>query len=125
MQLLLLIFVFWSVYPRYFKRDKVIHDINYTAGVMEDVHPDLFAMISKADLTAHTDSIENTLPEKISEAGAYRVFSEVFAPVHDGHTGCRWNNIYTLRGSGLFRKILPLRLIIVGNKIFVTKDYQG
>jgi len=120
-QLLMAGLVSWSLTPRYFAREKVVADIDYAARVMEDVHPDLYATISKKEFDAATDSIKRTLPVKVSHVETYKILRKVFAQIKDGHTSAGWNFSYNPI-SILFRKTLPYRLAVKGNRLFVVQN---
>jgi hypothetical protein len=114
--------ILWSASPRYFTREQVINDIDYAIRVAEDVHPNLYAVISKESFYSKTDSIKRLLHENVSDAEAYRTFSKVFSQIHDGHTR-GGENFFSNRGSGLFRKTLPYEFDIRNENIFVSKNY--
>jgi len=46
---------------------------------MEDVHPDLYAVISKDKLDYKIDSIKKTIPESLSEVEVYKVINTVYS----------------------------------------------
>jgi len=122
-QLFLLVFILWSVYPRQFTGDQIKKDIDYAKVFMEDVHPDLYAVISKDKLDYKIDSIKRTIPESLAEVEAYKVLSTIFSNINDAHTMLSLNN-YLRRGAIFFRKVPPYRLRVINDKIFVLKNYS-
>ena len=114
--------ILWSATPRYFSRNQVIKDIDYAIKIAEDVHPNLYAVISKESFYAKTDSIKKTFPEKMSDAAAYRTLGRIFSQIQDGHTGGGWN-FFDKRGSGAFRKTLPYKINIKDERLFISKNY--
>jgi C-terminal processing protease CtpA/Prc len=123
LQIVIVSLILWSATPRYFSREQVTNDIDYAVKLMEDVHPNFYAIISKDAFYSKTDSIKKSLPEKVSEAEAFRTFEMVFSQIHDAHTGVNMMNFFIKRGSGPFRKILPYKLKIENERIFVAKNY--
>jgi len=122
-QFFLLFFVLWSIYPRQYSREQVIKDIDYAKVFMEDVHPDLYAVISKDKLDYKIDSIKKTIPESLSEVEVYKVINTVYSNLKDAHTRLTLNN-YLRRGAMFFRKVPPYRLRVINDKIFVLKNYS-
>jgi len=122
-QLFLLVFILWSIYPRQFTGDQIKKDIDYAKVFMEDVHPDLYAVIDKDKLDYKIDSIKRTIPESIAEVEAYKVLNTIFSNIKDAHTKFTLNN-YLKRGAILFRKVPPYRLRVFNDKIFVLKNYS-
>ena len=114
--------ILWSATPRYFSRNQVIKDIDYAIKIAEDVHPNLYAVISKESFYAKTDSIKKTFPEKMSDAAAYRTLRRIFSQIQDGHTGGGWN-FFSNRDAGVFRKTLPYKINIQDERLFVSKNY--
>lgn len=121
-QIVLLSLILWSATPRYFSSEQLISDINYAVKVAEDVHPNLYATIGKEDFLSKTDSIKKSLPEKISDAEAYKTLRRIFALIQDGHTGGGWN-FFSKRGAEAFRKTLPYKIDIRNERMFVSKNY--
>jgi hypothetical protein len=113
--------ILWSATPRYFSRDQVINDIDYAIKVMEDVHPNLYAVRSKKVFTATTDSLKRLLPLKVSEVQADKTIRTIFSQLHDGHTGEGFN-FFKKRLSVLFRKTLPYIIDIKNDRLFVVKN---
>lgn len=114
--------ILWSATPRYFSREQVVNDIDYAIKVTEDVHPNLYAIISKETFSAKADSIKKSLPLKVSDAEAYRTLGKIFSQIGDGHTGMGMN-FYVNRLSLMFRKTLPYKIAIKNERLFVAKNY--
>jgi hypothetical protein len=121
-QLTIIGLILWSATTRYFYREKVINDIDYAIKVLEDVHPNLYAVTSKKAFIAATDSLKRLLPVKVSDVQAYKTFSKLFSQIRDGHT-CAEQNFYTNRLSLLFRKTLPYKIVIKNERLYVVKNY--
>lgn len=122
LQVLLLILILWSLYPRKFSKDQVIKDIEFAKVLMEDVHPDLYAVLEKDKLDFIIDSVESTIPKSLSEVDVYKVLNSIYSNVKDAHTKVTLNN-YLKRGAVLFRKVPPYRFKIIDSKMFVLKNY--
>jgi hypothetical protein len=121
LQIVIFSLILWSATPRYFSREQVTNDIDYAVKLMEDVHPNLYAVISKDAFYLKTDSIKRSLPEKISDAEAFRVLSKVSSQIHDAHTHL---GFYWKRGALMFRKSLPYKFDIRNEKLFVSANYS-
>ncbi len=122
LQIAIISLILWSATPRFFSRDQIISDIDYSIKVMEDVHPNLYSVISKEAFYLKSDSIKRTLPEKVSDADAYKTLKRIFSQIQDGHTGGGWN-FFSRRGAGIFRKTLPYRIDIRNDRLFVSGNY--
>jgi hypothetical protein len=122
LQIVIIILILWSATPRYFSREQVSNDIDYSIKVMEDVHPNLYSVISKDSFSTKTDSIKKLLPLKVSEIEAYKTLSKIFSQIGDGHTGGGWK-FYSNRLAGLFRNTLPYKIDIKNERLFVAKNY--
>lgn len=115
--------ILWSASPRDFSRDDVIDDIDYAIRIMEDVHPNLYHNLSKDAFYLKADSIKQTLPEKITDAEAFKILRSTFSMIRDGHTGGGWN-FFSNRGAGMLKRTLPYRIEIRNERLFVTKNYN-
>jgi hypothetical protein len=122
LQIVIMSLILWSATPRYFSREQVVKDIDYAIKVAEDVHPNLYAVISKEAFLTKTDSIKKSLPLKMSDIEAYKTLSKILAQIGDGHTTVD-ENFYTNRLSLLFRKTLPYKIVIKNEHLFVAKNY--
>lgn len=122
LQLIIIGLILWSATTRYFSREKVINDIDYAIKVMEDVHPNLYAKISKEEFIARTDSIKELLPLKVSDVESYKALRKIFSQIGDGHTGGGWN-FFSNRMAILFRKTLPYKIDVKNERLFVSKNY--
>ena len=47
LQIVIMSLILWSATPRYYSHEQINKDIDYAIKVMEDVHPNLYAVISK------------------------------------------------------------------------------
>lgn len=122
LQLAIVSLILWSATTRYFAREKVINDIDYAIKVVEDVHPNLYAVISKNAFIATTDSLKRLLPIQVSDVEAYKTLREIFSQIGDGHTGGGWN-FFSNRKTFLFRKALPYKIEVKNERLFVSKNY--
>ncbi|MFA5772909.1 MAG: S41 family peptidase [Thermoplasmata archaeon] len=122
LQVVIMSLILWSATPRYFSREQVVKDINYAIKVAEDVHPNLYAIISKDSFYANTDSIKKSLPEKMSDAETDKTFRRIFSHIQDAHTG-PGTVIFMKRLAFLFRKTLPYKIVIKNERLFVAKNY--
>jgi Periplasmic protease len=122
LQLVIVSLILWSASNRYFAREKVINDIDYSIKIMEDVHPNLYAEISKKAFIAKTDSLKRLLPLKVSDVEAYKTLRKIFSQLRDGHTGGGWN-FFSNRMAILFRKSFPYKIEIKNERMFVSKNY--
>lgn len=122
LQIAIISLILWSATPRYFSHEQVVKDINYAIKVAEDVHPNLYAMISKESFYAKTDSIKKSLPEKISDAEADKTLRRIFSLTQDAHTGTGMT-IFMKRLALLFRRTLPYKIDIKNERLFVAKNY--
>lgn len=123
LQLALCVFIIWSVYSRSFNKTQLYSDIDYAKTFMEDVHPNLYAVIDENKFSWIIDSLETTIPLEISEIEAMKFQGAILSNLKDGHTGLSMNN-YLKRGSILFRKVLPYRFKIKDDKIYILKNYS-
>jgi Peptidase family S41 len=121
-QTIIVAFVIWSMFPRYFDKQQVFDDIEFARLFMEDVHPDIYAETDRSEFDRTISSIKAATPEKVSEAAAHKIFSSVFAGLKDAHTAYSMNN-YLSRGSILFRKTPPHRFRVLDQKLYVSKNY--
>jgi hypothetical protein len=122
MQIGIISLILWCAAPRYFSREQVVSDINYAIKVAEDVHPNMYAMISKESFYAKTDSIKNSLPEKLSDAKADKASRRIFSFIQDAHTGTGMT-IFMKRFAFLFRKTLPYKIDVINKQLFISKNY--
>jgi len=122
LQILIVSLILWIVAPRYFSREQVITDIDYAIKIMEDVHPNLYAIISKDAFYFKTDSIKKALPLKVSDAQLCKTLGKIFSSIGDGHTG--GGGDFLCKGiSTLFRKTLPYKIDVKNDRLFVAKNY--
>ena len=122
LQILILSVILSTVKTRYFYRDQVINDIDCAVKLMEDVHPNLYAKISKKDFFTTTDSLKSLLPLKISDIEAFKTLCKILSQIGDGHTTCVWDYFLNWK-SVFFRKTFPYDVEIKNERIFVTKNY--
>jgi hypothetical protein len=122
LQIFILSLILWSATPRHFSRNQILDDIDYAIKISEDVHPNLYSSISKADFYFITDSIKKLMPKKVSDASAYKAIRKIFSLVHDAHTAPTIKFFFK-RGSGFFMKTLPCKLEIKDERVFISKNY--
>ncbi len=121
-QLMLFGLILRSATPIYFAREKVIADIDYAIKIMENIHPNLYHSISKNEFSKKCESLKILLPEKVSAIYINRLLHNITSMVRDGHTYV-YNPYDYQYYNYLFRKILPYRLSIKNDKMFVVENY--
>ncbi len=120
--MLLLIAVYFS-YPDYIEKEQAVEDLDFFVQTLENVHPDLYHNIGREQFhTLVKDSKEN-LPERITLEEWFKEISKITAVIKDGHTGPDFS---FLANSGIlfFKKIFPYKIRIIGEGIFVIKNYS-
>lgn len=122
-QLLLCFYIFGSIHPREFSKKKVSDDIDNAVISMEDIHPNIYAKISKNHLAKIIDSIKISLPENVIDTDLFKVFASITALTNDAHTQLSLDN-FLERGSILFRKVPPYSFRIKNDKIYILKNYS-
>ena len=108
---------------RYLSKSEVISDIDYAVKVAEDVHPCLYAVISKDSFQQKVDSIKRLLPDMVIDIDANKSIRKVFALLHDGHTGLDGYS-YRYKPASFFDKNLPYKFAVVNDRIFVVDNYS-
>ena len=122
LQVLLLLFIVWSAYPRSYSRQEVCKDLDNSIALMEDIHPDLYTAIEQDSLATIIDTVKAAIPLKVPDTQAYQIFSMIVSRIKDGHTALALDN-FIQRGSILFRKVPPYQFRIMGEKVYLLKNY--
>ena len=122
LQLLLCGMIIWSSYPLGYTKEEVADDLDQLVVLMEDIHPDLYAVTHKESVYRVLDSLKLSLKPKVSENEVYRIFATLTASIKDAHTGLDLKN-FIKRGSVFFRKVPPYVFRIKDNKIYILKNY--
>ena len=120
-QILIFSCIQWSLSDPGYTRQQVVKDIDYAIKTLEDVHPDPYTTISRADFYHNVDSIKQVIPEKVSALQAYKILRMILSPIQEGHTNIGLN-YFTKRIA--IRKTLPYRLLINKDRIFIAKNYS-
>lgn len=101
-----------------FTRAQIAGDIEFFIKNAEDIHPNLYHDISKADLAAKTDSLVATLPDELSDMQAFCAFARATAFINEGHTGVDLpQSIKAARKAGTL-KMIPLQVTDYDNGYF-------
>jgi len=122
LQVFLLIFILWSSTPKYCNKEQIVADIENAQVYMEDIHPNLYAYISKNKIETLKNSLIDKIPEKITDIETYKIFSEFFAYFKDGHILFNIDN-YLKRGGILTKNIPPYRFKLKNGKLYIIKNY--
>ncbi|MBI9073355.1 MAG: hypothetical protein JEY94_17265 [Melioribacteraceae bacterium] len=122
LQVFLCLFILWSISPRVYSKNQVSNDIDNAMVLMEDIHPNLYSTIDKTSLANIIDSLKYTMPQEVTDVEVYKTFGSIISNIKDGHTTLDMDN-YLKRGSILFRKVLPCNFRIIGDKIYILKNY--
>lgn len=122
LQVVMCLFVIWSVHPASFSKEQICTDIDNSIALMEDIHPDLYASIEKDKLVAVIDSIKTQMPAIVSDVEACKIFGLITSQIKDGHTGLAIDN-FIKRGSILFSKVPPYSFRIMDDKIYLLKNF--
>jgi|GEM_PF-3549094 len=121
-QTLVLSIISWSIFPRMHYKEDIVKDIDFAIKTMEDVHPNLYAYTSKNDFDQKVDSIKNSLQKKESETKVFKIFCEILSSVQDAHTMTDFTFPFK-RGAFIFRKTLPYKFKVKGDRIFIEKNH--
>jgi len=123
LQIFLSLLILWSVYPRYFLKDQLLNDIDYTIRKVESVHPDMYEYISKEEFNSFVDSTINIIDNKIHETEALQIIAKILDKIQDGHTTISYKNVMK-RGAFIFRKTMPYKVKVINNKLYVIDNFR-
>lgn len=115
-------FFIWSIYPQTYSKEQVIADVDKAIALMEEIHPDLYAVIDESTFDLKIDSLKTAMPPKVTESELYKIFGSITNYIGDAHTQLPIDFSGQKVRMGL-QKSLPYRFRIKDNKIYLLKNY--
>ncbi|BDU51190.1 hypothetical protein HLVA_17590 [Haliovirga abyssi] len=88
----------------------------------EDIHVNFYARVKKEELNNYIEKKFKKFNDTISEREAVAFLASLMAKIKDGHT-----TVFLELGKFLKRdvKFLPFKFYIIGNKVYLIKDYNN
>lgn len=120
---MLIAFMLYATWPRYYGRADAVDDIEFFIKTLEDVHPNLYDRVSRNEFADSVESLKRGLAERVGENELFKDISKLGAIIQDGHTGNRYS-YFMRRGNILVRRIFPYKLRVQNEKIYVVGNYS-
>lgn len=117
--IILLGFVIYLIQLKYISKDTAVNDLKFMITSLENIHPDIYHVISKDSFAKEMNNEIEDLPDKISELEFFKICARLTSQFRSGHTKPMEN----LMGFKIILyKAFPYQTKIIDNKLFVTEN---
>jgi hypothetical protein len=106
-------------YFKIFGTDKLKEDLDFLFQTINEVHPNMYAYISKQEFSKLSDQLYNQISKPMSRLEFYKAVAPVVASLKNGHT---YICPLSLTGKD---KVFPLGLCWDGQKVILQNHYAG
>jgi hypothetical protein len=121
--LIITIFIFcvilFATQSRYIRKDKAVNDLNFMVNTLENVHPDIYHVVSKDSFSLILNKEIARLPEKIAELEFYKTCARLTSHFRTGHTKPRENLLST---KFILGSAFPFETKIINDRLFVINN---
>jgi hypothetical protein len=121
--LIITIFIFsvvlFATQPRYIRKDKAVSDLNFMIHTLENVHPDIYHIISKDSFSLILNKEIAILPEKITELDFYKICARLTSHFRSGHTRVREDLLFA---KFILGRAFPFETKIIDDKLFIINN---
>lgn len=111
-------FIFW-VSGKSILKKTAINDLNFMIESLENIHPDIYHLISKDSFLIEMNNEIDNLPEKVSEVEFFKVCARLTSHFRTGHTTPMRN---LSESKFPFRRLFPFETKFINDKLFVIKN---
>lgn len=112
-------FIIYLTQNRYISKESVVSDLKYMVSSLENIHPDIYHVISKDSFAQELDNEINNLPERITELEFFKVCARLTSHFRTGHTKPMGN---LLGAELILKRAFPFETIVNDDKLFVTEN---
>src|ERR1035437_8071761 len=122
-QLFLIILLFNLTQNKVIKRDDLISDLKFFQTKIEEIDPNPYWYISKADLTDSIDILNKRLRNKTDMLTATKEMMKCVALIHDGHTNVELFSL--IAQKAILGQVFPYSVLIDSSRVFVSKSFSS
>ncbi|MEM8900327.1 MAG: S41 family peptidase [Bacteroidota bacterium] len=98
------------------------HDFSLFTSTLESIYPDLYEFVDKPSFDSLFHAVYQSLNEPLTEFEFYERLTPIMNKIGDGHSWLRPSSRY-VRHLVEHSSMLPIGVKIVGNSVFITKDF--
>jgi hypothetical protein len=113
------IVILFATQPKYIRKDIAVSDLKFMVKTLENVHPDIYHVISKDSFSSILNKEIDKLPEKIAELEFYKTCARLTFHFRTGHT----RPIENLLGvKFILGRQFPFETRIINNRLYVISN---
>lgn len=112
-------FFIFNVSGKSILKKTAINDLNFMVESLENIHPDIYHVISKDSFLIELNNEIGNLPEKVTVLEFFKVCARLTSHFRTGHTRPMEN---ILSNSFLFNRTFPFETKIIDDRLYVTKN---
>ncbi len=101
------------------------YDIRFLIKTLENIHPDLYAHISKEEIYRDVEQLEQDLTKPITRLEFARKLIPLITRLGDGHTSVYFPTEERTEFLEQGGRVFPFEVLIRNNRIFITKNYSS
>jgi hypothetical protein len=105
--------------PKYIPKDTAVRELNFMVKTLENVHPDIYHVISKDSFLLKLEREIETLPERVTELEFHKACARLTSHFRTGHTRPMENLIST---KFIFGNAFPVEIKIIDDRLFVINN---
>jgi len=105
--------------PKYIPKDTAVKDLNFMVKTLENVHPDIYHVISKDSFLLKLNREIETLPERVTELEFHKTCARLTSHFRTGHTRPMENLI---SAKFIFGNSFPFEATIINNRLYVINN---
>jgi hypothetical protein len=121
--LIITIFVFTVIVfvtrNKYIPKDSVLTDLKFMINTLENVHPDIYHIVSKDSFSIKLNEEIDNLPERVTELEFFLICARLTSHFRTGHTRPRENLILT---HFILGRAFPFETKIIDDRLFVINN---
>ena len=105
--------------PKYIPKDTVLSELNFMVKTLENVHPDIYHVISKDSFLLKLNREIETLHERVTELEFHKTCARLTSHFRTGHTRPMENLI---SAKFILRNTFPFETKIINNRLYVINN---
>jgi len=105
--------------PKYIPKDTAVKDLNFMVKTLENVHPDIYHVISKDSFLLKLNREIETLPERVTELEFHKTCARLTSHFRTGHTRPRENLI---SAKFILGNLFPFETTIIDDRLYVINN---
>ncbi len=113
------------IFAKLIPPDKLKEDLDFLFKTIEEVHPNMYAYISKEEFSKYRNKLYNQVDHPMNPLEFYKLVAPVVASLKNGHTFIQPFKEELKKVAEGGGRVFPLSLYLDGTKVILEKNYSS